>query len=168
MKVVYSGIYFAFNRKQVSQRKSMNWDFYSLTSCEASDSTMENIPDCRRNVILPHSSPNKNGRTECSRYCSYPLRTQVVRLWVGKCPFGRIFFPYIEHNGLMSDPLINIFSSPDNCWLSMTIPAISPVQFGRYRFFSYIRINEYLKSIIWKYITLKPVSLTGCWDVSKV
>ena len=50
----------------------------------------------------------------------------------------------------------------------MTIPAISPVQFGRYRFFSYIRINEYLKSIIWKYITLKPVSLTGCWDVSKV
>lgn len=57
---------------------------------------MENIPDCRRNVILPHSSPNKNGRTECSRYCSYPLRTQVVRLWVGKCPFGRIFFPYIE------------------------------------------------------------------------
>ena len=47
----------------------------------------------------------------------------------------------------------------------MTIPAISPVQFGRYRFFSYIRINEYLKSIIWKYITLKPVSLTGCWDV---
>ena len=91
MKVVYSGIYFAFNRK------------HSLTSCEASDSTMENIPDCRRNVILPHSSPNKNGRTECSRYCSYPLRTQVVRLWVGKCPFGRIFFPYIEHNGLMSD-----------------------------------------------------------------
>ena len=79
MKVVCSGIYFTFNRKQVSQGKSMNWDFYSLTSCEASDSTMENIPDCRRSVILPHSSPNKNGRTECSRYCSYPLYTQVVQ-----------------------------------------------------------------------------------------
>ena len=29
----------------------------------------------------------------------------------------------------------------------MTIPAISPVQFGRYRFFSYIPIKEYLLKI---------------------
>ena len=52
-------------------------------------------------------------------------------------PFIRIFLIQPVYSGFRY-PFINIFSSPDNCWLSMTIPAISPVQFvneGESRFF---------------------------------